>query len=142
MLVLLNRPEDIESHLPELTEIAKMQGIATVYLAKVSRAFRSRSRSIAAPHKLDMATRMGDAAAGKYFSKIVDDLRTEGVDIEPISPGIPAMELDKFIEIEDIDLIVTTDGRSELCQWHVRGFTKIQGRLLCERVFEFMPSTP
>jgi len=98
MLVLLNRPEDIEGHLSELREITKMQGIAKVYLAKVPRAFRSRARSIVAPQKLDMAARMSDAAAGKYFSKIANDLRAEGVDIEPISAGIPAVEIDKFIE--------------------------------------------
>ncbi len=124
MLVLLNRPEDIESHLSELREITKMQGIAKVYLTKVSRAFRSRARSIVAPQKLDMAARMSDTAAGKYFSKIANDLRAEGVDIEPISAGIPAVEIDKFIDKKGIDLIVTTSRRSGLHQWPASGFTE------------------
>jgi hypothetical protein len=99
MLVLLNRPEDIEGRLSELRKIAKTHGIAKVYLATVSRAFGSRARSIVAPHKLDVAARMSDAAASKYFSKIADELRTEGVHVEPISASIPAGEIDDFIEI-------------------------------------------
>lgn len=76
MLALLNRPEDNEGHLTELREIAKTQGMAKVYLARVSHAFCSRVRSIVAPHKLDMAARMSDAAVGKYLSRMVDELRT------------------------------------------------------------------
>lgn len=140
MLVLLNRPEDIEVHLSELREIAKTHGIVKVYLANVSRAFGSRARSIAAPHKLDMAARLSDAAASKYFSKIADDLRTEGVDVEPISAGIPAVEIDKFIEKNEIDVIVTSDGRSGLCSWLGAGLPGRHMLFLCEHVFELMPT--
>jgi len=135
MLVLLNRPEDIDGHLVELKEIAKTQGIAKMNMARVLRAFGSRARSIVASHKLDTAARMSNAAASGYLSKIADDLRTEGVDIEAISAGIPAVEIDKFIRKNDIDLIVTIDGRSGLCQWPTRGPTKIQMRFLCEHIF-------
>ena len=124
MLVLLNRPEDIDGHLVELKEIAKTQGIAEMNLARVSRAFVSRARSIVALHKLDMAARMSDAAVSKYLSKIADDLRTEGIDVEPIGTGIPAVEIDEFIRRNDIDLIVTTHGRSGLHQRLTKGFTK------------------
>ena len=123
MLVLLNRPEDIEGHLMELKEIARTQGIAKVNLARVSRAFGSRARSIVVPHKLDMVARMSDAAASKYLSKITDDLRTEGIDGEPIGTGIHAVEIDEFIRRNDIDLIVTTHGRSGLHQRLAKGFT-------------------
>lgn len=135
MLVLLNRPEDIEGRLSELREITKTHGIAKVYLARISRAFGSRARSTVAPHKLDMAARMSDAAASKYLSKIADDLRPEGVDVELISAGIPAVEIDKFIEKNDIDLIVTTDGRSGLCRWPGRDLVRRHVLFLCEHVF-------
>jgi len=138
MLVLLNRPEDIESHLAGLREIAKTHGIAKVYLARVSRAFGSRARSVVAPHKLDMAARMGDAAASKYLSKIADDLRTEGVDVEPISAGIPAREIDKFIEKNEIDVIVTSNGRSGLSRWPSTGLPERHMLFLCEHVFGLM----
>jgi len=135
MLVLLNRPEDIEGHLPELSEIALMHGIAKVYLARLSRAFGSRARSIVARHKLDIAAKMGEAAASRYFLKIADDLRTDGLDVEPISTGISAAEIDEFVEKNEISVIVTSDGRSGLCQWSVRGFTKMQMQFLYEHVF-------
>ena len=123
MLVLLNRPEDIDSHLADLKKIAKTQGIAKVYLTRVSRAFSSRARSIVVPHKLDMVARMSYAAASKYLYKIADDLRTEGIDVEPIGTGISAGEIDEFIRRNDIDLIVTTHGRSGLQQRLAKGFT-------------------
>jgi len=135
MLVLLNRPEDVEGRLSELREIAKTHGIAKMYLARVSRAFGLRVRSIVAPHKLDMAARICEAAASKYLSKIADDLRTEGIEVEPISAGIPAVEIDKFIEKNDIDLIVTTDGRSGLCRWPGRDLVGRHVLFLCEHIF-------
>ena len=123
MLVLLNRPEDIDGHLVELKEMVKTQGIAKMNLARILRAFGSRTRSIVAPHKLDMAARMSDAAASKYLSKIANYLRTEGIDVEPIGTGITAVEIDEFIRRNDIDLIVTTHGHSELHQRLTKGFT-------------------
>ena len=116
MLVLLNRPEDIEHRLPQLREIAVTHKVAKVYLARVSRTFGSRARSIVAPHKLDMAAQMGDAAASRYLSKIADDLRTSGVNAEPISTGILATEIEEFIDKNDFDLIVSTEGLSKLCR--------------------------
>ena len=90
MLVLLNRPEDIEAHLSELREIAKKHGIEKVYLARVTPPFSSRVQDRVAPALLDMMAQMSDAAASKHLSKIADDLRKEGIDAEPISAGMPA----------------------------------------------------
>ena len=141
MLVLLNRPEDIEGRLPELREIAITHGIAKVYLARLSRAFGSRARSIVAPHKLDMAARMSDAAADQYFAKIADDLCTEGLDVEPISAGIPAVEIDKFVEKNEISVIVTSDGRSGLCCWPSTGIPGRHVLFLYEHVFGLVQPT-
>ncbi len=123
MLVLLNRLEDIESHLSELREIAKTHGITNITLARVLTPFGSRIRSRVAPHKLDMAARMSDEAASRYLSKIADTLRGEGVDCDPISTGIPAKRLDDFIKKNNIDLVLTSDGRSGLCRWPSGGLT-------------------
>lgn len=135
MLVLLNRLDDIEGHLLELREIAITHRIAKVYLARVSRAFGSMVRRIMAPHKLDMATRMSDVAASKYLAKIADDLRTDRIDVEPISTGIPYGEIDEFIERNEIDLVVTSDGRLGLCSWTGAGLAGRHILFLCEHVF-------
>jgi nucleotide-binding universal stress UspA family protein len=116
MLVLLDRPEDIEGRLSELREIAVKHKVAKVYLARVSRTFGSRVRSIVAPHKLDMAARMSDAAASKHLSRIADALGTSGVNAEPISTGILASEIKEFIDKNNFDLIVSTEGLSRLCR--------------------------
>ena len=134
MLVLINRL-DIESHLSEIREIAKTHGIAKMYLAKVSPDFGSRVRSIVAPHKLDMAARMSDEAASKYLSKIADTLREEGIDCEPISTSIPAKRLDDFIEKNNIDLVLTSDGRSGLCRWPSGGLIGRHVQFLYEHAF-------
>ncbi len=116
MLVLLDRPEDIESRLSELREIAVKHKVAKVYLARVARTFGSRVRSIVAPHKLEMAARMSDDAASRYLSVISDKLRTGGIDVEPISTGILATEIKEFIDKNNFDLIVSTEGLSRLCR--------------------------
>lgn len=135
MLVLLNRPEDIEGRLSELREIAITHGITKMYLARVLRPFGSRVRSIVAPHKLDIAVRMSDAAASKRLSQIAEALCKEGIDAEPISPGIPAEKIDEFIENNDIDLIVSGDGRSGLCRWLSGSLSGSHVQFLCEHVF-------
>ena len=142
MLILLNYLEDIEGRLSELREIATTHGITKAYLARVLRPFGSRVRSIVAPSKLDMAMRMSDAAASKYLSRIADALRKEGIDAEPISTGIPAKEIDKFIEKNYIDLIVTYDGRSGLCQWPSGGLSGRHVKFLCEHLFALITPTP
>lgn len=138
MLVLLNRPEDINVHLPELREIASVHGIAKVYLARVLRPFDSRVGSVVSPHKLDMAVRMNEAATSKYLSKMADDLRTEGMDVEPVNIGIPAVEIDEFIEKNELNLIVTSDGTSKLCRWPSTGLLGRHVLFLCEHVFGAM----
>jgi len=77
--------------------------VAKVYLARVSRTFGSRVRSIVAPHKLDMAARMSDAAASKHLSGIADALGARGINAEPISTGILATEIEE--EAEEISLV-------------------------------------
>jgi hypothetical protein len=121
MLVLLNRPEDIESHLSELIDIAKTHEIASISLVRVSPPFGSRTRSRVAPHKLNMATRMSDEAVTRYLFKIADTLHEEGVDCEPISSSISAMEINRFIEKHDFHLIVRVEGRSGLSRWSAEG---------------------
>jgi nucleotide-binding universal stress UspA family protein len=114
LLVLLNRLETIEDYLSKIREIAKTHGIEKVYLTRISRAFGSRVRSRVAPHKLDMAAKMSDDAADRYLAKVADDLRKDGLDVEPIASGIPAKGIDAFIKKNNIDLIVSDDGHSEL----------------------------
>jgi nucleotide-binding universal stress UspA family protein len=152
MLVLLNRL-DIEERLPELRDIIMTQGVGRVYLAsvpsafgwsaqsiaphklppvervvvylvRVSRAFSARVRSRVAPHKLDLAARMGDAAANKYLSKIADALYAEGVEAVPIGVSIPTEKIGEYIKRNNIDLVVTGDGRSGLCSWPSGGLTE------------------
>lgn len=145
MLVLLKSPQDIETHLGELKEIVQTHGIARVYLARVSRAFGARVRSIAAPHKLDTAIRMSSASVDRYFSNIADDLSIAGIDVIPVSTGLQVQEIDSFIRKHDIDLIVTNDGRLGLCQWKT-GVDLSRGHvlLLCDHVFggAEQPQTP
>ncbi len=131
MLVLLDRPEDIEGRLSELREIAVKHKVTKVYLARVSRTFGSRVRSIVAPHKLDMATRMGDEAASRYLSKIADELRKGGLDVEAISASIPVGEIARFIEKSNIDLFVGAEGFSELpsCKTRVTAVTDMRAIL-------------
>jgi hypothetical protein len=138
MLVLLNRVDDIDGHLLELREIAITHRIAKVYLARVSLTFGSMVRRIVAPHKLDMAARMGDAAASKYFVKIANDLRTDRIDVEPISTGIPDGEIEEFIEKNEIDLVVTSDGCLGLCSWTGAGLVGRYVLIVCEHVFGSM----
>jgi hypothetical protein len=114
MLVLLNRLEIIEDYLSKIREIAKTHGIEKVYLARVSCAFGSRIRSRVAPHKLDMAAKMSDEAASRYLSKVADDLRKDGLDVEPITAGIPAKGIHDFIKKNNVNLIVSDEGHSEL----------------------------
>ena len=135
MFVLLNRPEDIEGRLPELKDIAITHRIKKLYVARILRPFGSRARRIVAPHKLDLAAQISDAATSNYFSKIADDLCTEGVEVEPICTSIPAVEIDKFIDKNDVDLIVTTDGRSGLCRWPSRDLVGRHVLFLCEHIF-------
>ena len=117
MLVLLNCPEDIESHLSELREIAKTHEITNITLARVVTPFGSRIRSRVAPHKLDMAARMSDEAASRYLSKIAHALSAGDINVELTGTGIPAAEINKFIEKNDFDLIVGVGGRSGLSRW-------------------------
>ena len=129
MLVLFNHPEDIESHLSELKEIAKTHEIVKISLARVSPPFGSRIRSRVAPHKLDMATRMSDESASRYLSTIARALRAENVDCELISTGIPATEINSFIEKHDFHLIVRVEGRTGLSRWSAEGLigTRVVG---------------
>jgi hypothetical protein len=86
-------------------------------LARLSHAFGSRAYSIVAPYKLGMAAKMGDAAASKYFLAIAGDLSTGGLDAEIIDASIHALEIDEFTKKNEINMIVTSDGRSGLCRW-------------------------
>lgn len=134
MLVLANRL-DIEGHLSEIKEIAKTHGITKIYLAKTSPDFSSRVRSIVAPHRLDMVARMSDEATSRYLSKIADTLREEGIDCEPIRASIPAKRIDDFIKESDVDLVLTSDGRSGLCRWSSKGLAERHVQFLHERMF-------
>ncbi len=134
MLVLINRL-DIERHLSEIREIAETHGIAKTYLARVSPDFGSRVRSIVAPHKLDMVARMSDAATSKYLSQIAAALREDGIDCETIGNSIPAKNLDDFIEKNNIDLVLTSDGRSGLCRWPSGGLVGRHVQFLYEHAF-------
>ncbi len=134
MLVLMNRL-DIESHLSELREIIKTHGIAKVYLAKASPDFSPRARSIVAPHRLDMVAQMSDEAVSRYLSQITNTLREEGIDYEPISASIPIKRLDDFINRNDIDLVLTSDGRSGLSRWFSKGLAEGHIQFLYEHAF-------
>ena len=141
MLVLLNLPKDIEDHLSELREMVIEHEIGKVYLARLSRAFSSRAHSVVGSHKLDMAARMSDTSASKYLSKMADDLRTEDLDVEPISTGILAMEINEFLKKNEIYVTVTKDLRSGLCCWLGTGFSERQVLFFCEHVFRRMQPT-
>lgn len=135
MLVLLNHPEDIDTHLQELREIATTHGITKVYLARLSRAFGSRARSIVIPHKLDMATHLSDAAVHQYLSSIAVEFRAGGLDAEPISAGLSATAIDSIVAENEISMVVTSDGRSGLCCWPGTARLEKQVPLLYEHVF-------
>ena len=141
MLVLLNRLDSAEDWLSQVRETTMMHGIEKVYLARVTPPFSSRVQDRVAPALLDMMAQMSDAAASKYLSKIADDLRKEGIETEPIRAGMPAKEIHKFIENNDIVLIVTTDGRSGLCRWASGGLTERHVQFLCEHIFGPMQPT-
>jgi len=134
MLVLVNRL-DIESYLPEIREITETHGVEQVYLAKTSLDFSSRIRSIVAPHRLDMVAQISDEAANRYLSIITNTLRGKGIDCKPISAGIPVKKLDNFIKENDIDLVLTSDGRSGLCRWPSRGLIEKGAQSLYEHTF-------
>jgi len=106
MLVLLNRPEDIDGRIPELKDIAVTHGVVKVYLARLSRDFGPRVRSVVVRHKLDMAARMGDAAADKYLRRMAGVLCGQGLDCETISAGLPVERIGQWIGGSEMDLIV------------------------------------
>lgn len=138
MLVLLKCPEDVEGHLVELREISRRHGIAKVFLTRVASIYGSMDRRGMAARKLDMPARMSDADAERRFSNIVDRLRTEDVDVEPISASIQLNEIDNFIRENRIDVIVTGNGLSGLCCWFG---TDLSGRrllFLFDYIFEPM----
>lgn len=114
MLVVMDCPEDIEGRLSELRGIAAKHKVEKVYLARVSRPFGSRVRSIVAPHRLDMAVQMSDAAANKHLFRMADILGRSGVKAEPISTGILATDLEEFINKNNFDIIVSIERLSKL----------------------------
>lgn len=114
MLVLLNRPEDIEDRLSELQEIAINHKVEKIYLASISRAFGSRVRSRVSPQKLDMAVQMSNEATGRYLAIIANTLRERGVDAEVINRSIPTEEVDQFVQKSNFDLLVGAEGFSKL----------------------------
>ena len=142
MLVLLNRPEEIDTHLTELREIAAAHGITKICLSRLSLSYGSRVRSIVAPHKLARAARMSDAAANNYLFKIAEDLRNEGLDIETVSTGIPITEIDGFVKKNEVNMVVTSDGRLGMCRWSSAVSLGIQVPLLYEHVFCLGQSIP
>jgi hypothetical protein len=86
---------------------------------------------------------MSDAAASKYFLKIAEDLHIKSLDVELISAGILAMEIDKFVEKNEISLISTSDGRSGLCRWPIAGLPGRHLVFLYEHVFGLVqPALP
>ena len=115
MLILLDRL-DIEGYLPELGDIAKSHKIAKMYLARITPDYGARVRSIVAPHKLEMAEQMTDAAAGRYLDRIADALREKGLEFEIISRGMRPDKIDDFIRANEIDLIVSMEKGSDLSQ--------------------------
>ncbi len=135
MLVLLNRLDPSEDWLSQVREIAVTHGIAKVYLARVTPPFSSRVQSRVAPALLDMMGRMSATATSKYLSKIADDLRKQGVDAEPISTGMTAKEMYKFIKDSNIVLIVATDREAKLYRWHSGGLTERHLQFIWEHVF-------
>ena len=66
---------------------------------------------------------MSDAAANKYLSKIANALSAEGIDAVPIGVSIPTEKIEEYIKKNNIDLVVTGDGRSGLCSWPSEGLT-------------------
>ena len=64
---------------------------------------------------------MSDEAASRYLSKIAHALSAGDINVEPISTGIPAAEINKFIEKHDFNLIVSAEGRSGLSRWPAEG---------------------
>ncbi len=90
---------------------------------------------------LDMMERMSAAATSKYLSKIADDLRKQGVDAEPISTGMTAKEMYKFIKDSNIILIVATDREAKLYRWHSGGLTERHLQFIWEHVFRPMLPT-
>ncbi len=146
MLVLLNRL-DIDQRLPELRDMVMTLGVqevhlatvsqvfssgsrgmtatremypvkqVMVYLARISRGFSSRVRSIVSPQKLDTAVRMSDAAANRYLSRMADALKRDGVDVIPVGIGIPLDKVKEYIEKNDVALAVIGDGRTGLRYW-------------------------
>ncbi len=130
MLVLLDRPEDIEGRLSELREIAKTHGIRKISLVRVLLPFNSRVRSRVAPHKLDMAAQMSDEAVSRYLSGIAHTLSAEDINVEPIISGIPATDINRFIEKRKFHLIVKIGESSALSRWSAEGLPGIRTVLM------------
>ena len=72
---------------------------------------------------------------------LIDACAQEGIEAEPISAGMPAKKIYKFIENNAIVLIVNTDGRSGLCRWASEGLTERYVQFLCEHIFGPMQPT-
>jgi hypothetical protein len=135
LLVLLNRPEDINGHVAELKEIAITHKIKKVYLARLSCSFGPRARCIITHSKLEAAARISDAAAGEYLEKIAEDFRSDKMEAESIPVGIQFGEIERFVKENGVGIIATSDGRSGLCHWLVTGLPSSHVLFLYEHVF-------
>ena len=125
MLVLLNCPEDIESHLQEIREIAQKYEIGHISLARITFPFGTRVRNIVAPHKLEMAARMSDESVSRYLSRISLTLEVRDINVESVANGIPATDINRFIEKHNFHLIVKIGESPVLSHWSAKSLVGI-----------------
>ncbi|MBI2860573.1 MAG: Na+/H+ antiporter subunit E [Chloroflexi bacterium] len=112
MLVLLDRL-DVKKHLPQLKDMVKAHEVGSVHLARIS------NPAPAAP-------------AAAQLSSIAGTLATEGVLTVPAGASLSAGGMAQYVENNQIDIIVSGDGRSGLSSWPRDG---LNGRNLAA-VFE------
>lgn len=125
ILALLSRPEDLQSNMAGIKEIAKVQSAVKIILARIMRPFRSRIKSITSPHRLEFAGQISDGLAYTYTSYFLDEFRLSGIEVELMKPGLKMSEIRNFIADREIDLVVTIN-QSSLSKWPGKGLTQNQ----------------
>ncbi|MBI2860572.1 MAG: hypothetical protein HYX91_03575 [Chloroflexi bacterium] len=129
MLVLLDRPEDIEGRLEEIQQVAASHKVKRVYLARAPRAFGTRVRGMVAPHKLKLAVQMSAEATGIYLSRAARELSKGGLNVEVISAS--QEEIDRLMGKSNIDLLIGVKG--------IAGSPACEGRLQAQTSTRAVP---
>lgn len=115
IFILVNGSDLSEHCLAQLKEIICAHGTPEeVFLVRVLAPFGSRVRSILAPHKLDRAAQLSEAANSVYLSKIASELAKRGISIESvIVAGEPVKDIGRLAQRNNAKLIIVpiTPGR-------------------------------